>query len=65
MASEIRAKKIYITGTVIAAFLLIAAIIFGVYSGAQASKTSEIGVDPKESVTKLYSVGENEKIAAL
>ncbi len=65
MASEIRAKKIYITGTVIAAFLMIAAIIFGVYSGAQASKTSEIGVDPKESVTKLYSVGENEKIAGL
>lgn len=65
MKSENKAKRIYIIGTIIAAILTIAAVIFGVYSGAQASKTSELGIDPKENVTKIYSVGSDKRIAGL
>ena len=65
MKGENRAKKVYIIGTVVAAIITIAAVILGVYSGLQASKTSELGIDPKESVTKIYSAGEDVKIAAL
>ena len=65
MKNEIRTKRLYIIGTVVAALLTIAAIVFGVYSGAQASKTSELGIDPKESVTKIYSAGDGVSIAGL
>ena len=65
MKGENKTKKVYIAGTVIAAIIMIAAVIFGVYSGVQASKTSELGIDPKESVTKIYSAEDDVKIAAL
>lgn len=65
MEGKIKTKKIYIAGTIIVAIIMIAAIIFGVYSGVQASKTSELGIDPKESVTKIYSAEDDVKIAGL
>lgn len=65
MKSEIKTKRLYIIGTVVAALLTIAAIVFGVYAGAQASKTSELGIDPKESVTKIYSAGDGVSVAGL
>lgn len=55
-------KLLYLIGSILFVVLFIGAVTLSVISSVEANKTSELGIDPKENVTKIYTVDETMRI---
>lgn len=55
MKEKNKINPLYLAGTILSAIILIVAICLGVYAAGEAAKTSNLGVDPKEDITKIYT----------
>lgn len=65
MRGEKKFGKKYLICAVIAAIMTVASIVLAAYSSSVAGRSSELGIDPKDNITKLYTGDDGVTVAGL
>lgn len=62
MKGKSNTKLIYLICAVLFTIIFVASVITSVYASSEAGKTSDLGIDPKENITKIYTDDETMRI---
>lgn len=55
MSKNSKKNLLYVVGTILSAIIFISSIVMCVYATNETGKTSDLGIDPKEDITKIYT----------